>query len=114
MKDRIIHSNCEFINPIEVEVRLDTIMIREDIKAGLGQTMCAEDVQDTIKITEAGQDMIPIIEAVTDIIKEVTKGKGDIIMVKIIEGVVIEIKMMTERGVGHMTDRKEMEETAEA
>ena len=39
MRDRIDHSNHEFINPIEVEVRLDVIMIREDIKTDSGQTM---------------------------------------------------------------------------
>ena len=54
MKNRINHSNCEFINPIEVEVRLDAIMIRKDIKAGLGQTMHTGDIQDIVKIIEAG------------------------------------------------------------
>ena len=54
MKDRINHSNHEFINPTKVEVRLDAIMIREDIKASLGQTMHTEDIQDIIKIIEAG------------------------------------------------------------
>ena len=48
MKGRINHSSHEFISLIEVEVRLDAIMIREDMKAGLGQTMCTEDVQDII------------------------------------------------------------------
>ena len=32
-------------------------MIREDTKAGLGQTICTEDIQDIIKITEAEQDI---------------------------------------------------------
>ena len=74
MKNRINCSNHEFINPIEAEVRLDVIMIREDIKAGLGQTMHTEDVQDIVKIIEAGQDMITIIEVVMGIVPEVTKG----------------------------------------
>ena len=113
MKDRINNSNCEFINPIEVEVRLDAIMIREDIKASLGQTMHTEDMQDIIKIIEAGQDMILIIEVVTDIVQEVTKVMGDIMMIITIEGVVTEFKIMIGTGVGHVKDRIKMEETVE-
>ena len=48
-EDRINHSNYKFINPTEVEVRLDTITIREDIKAGLGQTMHTDGIQDIVK-----------------------------------------------------------------
>ena len=58
--------------------------------------------------------MVLIIEVVTDIVQEVTKGMGDIIMIITIEGVVIEIKITIGTGVGHMKDRIEMEETVEA
>ena len=88
-------------------------MIREDIKAGLGQTMHTEDIQDIVKIIEAGQDMILIIEVVMGIIQEVIEGMEGIIIV-IIEEVAIEIKIMIEIRVGHMKDRIEMEETVEA
>ena len=46
MKDRVSHSNHEFIiiNLIEVEDRIDVIMIREDTKEGLGPTIHTEDV----------------------------------------------------------------------
>ena len=88
MKDRVSHSNCEFINLIEVEDRIDLIMIREDTKVGLGQTMCTEDVWDIIKIIEAEQDIILIIEVIMCIICKVIKGMGDIIII-ITEQVVI-------------------------
>ena len=88
-------------------------MIREDIKAGLGKTLCTEDIQDIIKIIEVGQDMILMIEVVMGIIQEVMQGMEGIIIV-IIEEVVIEIKIMTEIGVDHMKDRIEMEETVKA
>ena len=115
MKDRINLSNHEFINPTEVEVRLDAISIREDIKAGLGQTMHTDDVQDIVKIIEAGQDMILIIEVVMGIMQDVIKGMGGsiIIIITAIEGVVTEVKIMIGTGVGHMTDRVEIEETVE-
>ena len=107
MKDRINHPNHELINPTEVEVRLDAIMTKEDIKAGLGQTMHRKNVQDIVKIIEAGEDMILIIEVVTDIVQEVTKGMGDIIMIITIEGVVIEIKITIGTGVGHTKDNRD-------
>ena len=75
--------------------------------------MCTEDIQDIIKIIEVGQDMILVIEVVMGIIQEVIQGMEGIIIV-IIEEVVIEIKITIEIGVGHMKDRIEMEETAEA
>ena len=85
-------------------------MIRENIKAALGQTVHIEEIYDTIKIIEVGQDVILVIEVVTDIIQEAIQGMEGII---IIEEVVIEIKSMIEIGVGHMKDRIEMEETAQ-
>ena len=111
MKDRVSHSNHKSINPIEVEVRIDVITIKEDIKAGLGPTMCTEVIQDIIKIIEAVQDIILIMEVVIDIKHEVIKGMGEIIIIT--EEVVIEVKVMIGIGVGHMKDRKETEETIE-
>ena len=81
MRGRINHSSHEFISLIEIEVRLHTIMIIEDMRAGLGQTMCTEDVQDMIKILGVGQDMILVEEGV------------------------IGIKIMVEIAVGHMKGR---------
>ena len=72
--------------------------------------MCIVHIQDIIKIIEVGEDMILITEVVMGIIQEVIKAMEGIIVV-IIEEVVIEIKIMIEIGVGHMKDRKEMEET---
>ena len=103
MKDRISHSNQESINPKELEVRTDVIMIKEDTKEDLGPTMCTEVIQDVIKI----------IEVVMDIMHEVIKCMEDIIMI-ITEEVVIEVKIMIGIGVGHMKDRIETEETVEA
>ena len=39
MKDRTDHLNPEYTNLIDIEVRLDVTMIREDFKIGLDQTM---------------------------------------------------------------------------
>ena len=94
MEDRVSHSNCEFTNPIEVDDRIDINKIREDTKAGLGQTMSTGDAQDIIKIIEAGQDIILIIGVVMGTIHEAIKGMGDIIIMIITEGVVIETKVM--------------------
>ena len=104
MKGRINYSSCEFIRLIEVEVRLDAIIIRHDMKAGLGQAMCTEDVQDIIKILGVGQDMIPIEEAVIGTIKEVVRDFVGIVII-ILEEVFIEIKIMVEIGVHHMKGR---------
>ena len=80
MEDRVSHSNCQFTNPIEVEDRSDVTTIREDTKAGLGQTMSTEDTWDIIKIIEAGQDIIPIKDVVMGITCEAIKGMGYIII----------------------------------
>ena len=106
MEDRVSHSNHEFTNSIEVQDRIDVTMIREDTKAGLGQTMSTEDAQDIIKIIEAGQDIILITGVVMGTICKANKGMGDIIIIMIItEGIVIEIKVMIGIGVGCMKDR---------
>ena len=113
MKDRINHSNHECINPTEVEVRLDAITIREDIKVSLGQTMHTEDVQDIVKIIEVGQDMILITEVVMGIIQEAIKGMGGQ-TIAITEGETSEVKIMIGLEVGHTKDREEIEGTVEA
>ena len=87
-------------------------MIKEDTKAGLGPITCIEVDQDITKILEAGQDMVPIMEVVMDIICRVIKDKGDIIIIT--EEVIIEIKVSIGIGVGHLRDRLEMGETVEA
>ena len=68
MKDRIDNLSHEYISLIEAEVRLDAITNREDFRTGLGQTTHTEEDQGMDKITEVGQDMILIIEVVTDTI----------------------------------------------
>ena len=47
MKDRTDHLNPEYTNLIEVEIKLDVTMIREDIKIGL----------DRIVITTEGETL---------------------------------------------------------
>ena len=56
MKNRTDHLNPEYTNLIEVEVRLDITIIREDFKIGLYQTMCTEEDQGMDKTIEVGQE----------------------------------------------------------
>ena len=113
MKDRIDTLSHEYISLIEAEVRLDVTMIKENFRRGLGQTNHTEDDQGMDKTIEVGQDMILIIEVVVDIIQEVIKGIGDIIIITT-EGETLEIKIMMEIGEDHMKDSIEMEGTVEA
>ena len=62
---------------------------------------------------EVGQDMILIIEVVTDIIYVVFKCMGDRIAL-ITEGETLEIDITIEIGVGHLKDRIEIEGMVEA
>ena len=94
------------------EFRLDVTMIREDFRIGLDQTTCTEDDQGMDKTIEVSQDMILIIEVVTNIIQEVIKGMGDRITITI-AWETLEIEITIEIGVGHMKDRIEMEGTVE-
>ena len=71
--------------------------------------MHIEEVQDTDKIIEAGQDIILMIEVVMGITQEVIKGMGGVIITTIKEEV-IEVKIMIRIGVGHMKDRTDIEE----
>ena len=102
------NSNLKCINLIEAEVRLDTIMVREDFKI-----KCTEDDQGMDKTIEVGQGMILIIEVAMGIIQEVIRGMGGKI-IAITEGETLEIKIMTGIGVGHTKDRAETEGTVEA
>ena len=77
MKERTDHLNPEYTSLIEVEVRLDVTMIRENFRTGLDQTMHTEDNQGMDKTIEVGQDMILITKVVMGIIQEVIKGMGD-------------------------------------
>ena len=76
MKDRTDNSNLKCTSPIETEVRLDAITIRENFKTGLDQTTNTEDEQDMDKTIEVGQGMILIIEIAMGIIQEVMKIMG--------------------------------------
>ena len=64
------------------------------------------------KIIEAGQGIIPIIEVDIGITQEVIKGMEGL-TITIIEGEVIEVKIMIGIGVGHMKDKTEIAETVE-
>ena len=70
MKDKTDSSNCDFINPIEVEDRQDAITNREAFKTGLGQTTTVtihiEEDQGMDKIIEVGQDMILTIGVIME------------------------------------------------
>ena len=79
-------------------------MIREDVRTDLGQTVHTEGNQGMDKTIEVGQDMILIIEVVTDTIQEVIKGMGDRIIITA-EGEALEIKITIGIEVGHTKDR---------
>ena len=61
--------------------------------------MHIEDVQCIIKVLEVGQEVILAIEEVMDITCEVVRGIETITM--IIEGIITEVKVMIEIGVGN-------------
>ena len=76
-EDKIDNLSCKYISLIDVEVRLHVTTIIENFRTGLDQTMYTEDDQSMDKIKEVGQDMILIIEVVTDKMNEAIKGMGD-------------------------------------
>ena len=59
------------------------------------------------KVIEVGQDMILIIGVIMETILEVIRGMGGKIII-IIEGELLETKVMKERGVGHMIGKTEV------
>ena len=63
-------------------------------------------IQHITRTLEVGQGIILITEAVLVTTCEVIRGMGEIMV--IIEGMVIEIKIMTGIGVGHLRDRIEV------
>ena len=89
------------------------IMIREDFRVDLGQTMHTEDGQGMDKTIEVGQGIFLIIEVISAIIPKAIKCMGNRIII-ITEGETLEIKIMIGIGVDHMQDRIETEETVEA
>ena len=101
MKDRVNHLNHEYINLTEVGDRIKVV-----IMIGLGLIMCIGDVQSIVRTLEIGQGIILITEVVMVTTCKVIRGIGEIMV--IIEGMIIEIKIMTGIGVGHLKGRVEV------
>ena len=72
---------------------------RGNYQVNLEIIMHIGDIQCTIKILEVGPEVILAIEEIMDITSEVVRGIETITM--IIEEIIIEDKVMIERGVGH-------------
>ena len=98
---------------VEVEVRLEVTMIREDFQDRFRPNNNTEDDHGMDKTVEVGQDMILIIEIATGIIQEVIRGMGDQITT-IREGKTLKVKITIDIEVGHTKDRTETEGTVEA
>ena len=94
MKGTQNHLSHKCISPIDVGIRVEVI-----IKIDLETIMHIGDVQCIIKILEVGLEAIIAIEEIMDIMCKVIRGTETITM--IIEGIIIEAKVMIERGVGH-------------
>ena len=114
MKDKIDNLSHEYISLIEVEIRLDVTMIKEDSKTGLDQTTHTEDDQSMDKITRVGQDMTPIIDVDIGTIQEVIKGMPDQIIIIITEGETLGIRITIEIGVSYTRDKIEIDRAVEA
>ena len=82
------------ISPIEVGIRVEVIM-----EVDLETIMHIRDAQCIIKILEIGLEAIIAIEKIMDIMCEVIRDTKTITM--IIEGIIIEVEVMIEIGVGH-------------
>ena len=93
MKDNLNHLSHKYINPIEVEIRIEAI-----IKVGLGITMFVEVVPCITRTLGIEQEIALIIEESMGITCKVIK---DIETVIIIEEMVIEVKILRGTGVGH-------------
>ena len=106
MTDKIDSSNHRFLKVIEEEDKQDAITIREDFKIGLDQIVAGvihlEECQGIDKSIEVGQGMTQIIEEIIKTIWEIIKGMEDKIIAEIALGAILEIKAMTEVGVGQM------------
>ena len=94
MKGPKNHVSHKSISPIQVGIRVEVI-----IKVDLQTVMHIGDVQCIIKILEVGLEVIIAIEEIMDIMCEVITSTKTITM--IIEGIIIEVEVMIEIGVGH-------------
>ena len=105
MKGNLNHLSHKYINPIEVEIRIEAIT-----KVGLGITMSTGVIPHIARTLGVEQEIALIIEKTMGITSEVIK---DIETIIIIEETVIEVKIMTGTGVGHSIDRLEVREMIE-
>ena len=105
-EDKLNHLNREYINLTEVGVKTEVI-----IKIGLGLIMHIGVFQHMTRTLEVGRGIILIPEVVMVAMHVVIRGMGKIIATT--EGMVIEIKIMTGIGVGHLKDRIEVGEMIE-
>ena len=94
MKGTQNHLSHKCISPIEVGIRVEAI-----IKVDLEIIMHIGDIQCIIKILAVGLEVILAIEEIMDITCEVVRNIEAIAM--IIEGIIIEVRGMIEKGVGH-------------
>ena len=93
MKGTQSHLSHKCISPIELEIKVEVI-IAVDL-----ETMYIGDVQCTIKTLEVGIEVTLATDENMDITCEVVRGIETITM--IIEETIIEVRVMTEIGVGH-------------
>ena len=98
--------NYEYINLTEVGDRIEVV-----IKIGSGLMMHIGVIQYITRTLEVGCGIILITEVVMVTTHEVIRGMGEIMV--IIEGMVIEIKIMTGIAVGHLKDMIEIGEMIE-
>ena len=94
MKGSLNHLNHKYINPIEVGIRIETI-----IKVDLGIIMHTGVFLCITRTLGTEQEVILIIEEATDIICKLIRDIE--ISTTIAEGTVIEVKVTTEIEVGH-------------
>ena len=88
------HLSHKCISPIEVEIRKEVIT-----EVDLEITMSIGDIQYITKISEVDLEVILAVEEIMDITGEVARGIKTITMIT--EGIIIEVKIMVEIGVGH-------------
>ena len=93
MKGTQSHLSHKCISPLEVEIRVEVIIVVDLEGMHIGDIPC------TIKILEVGVEVTSATEEITDITCEVVRGIEIITMT--IEETIIEVRVMTEIGVGH-------------
>ena len=94
MKGTQNHLSHKCISPIEEGVRIEAI-----IEVYLEIIMIIGGIQGIIKILGVGLEITLAIEEIMDIMHEVVRGIKTITMTT--EGIIIEVKVMIEIGVGH-------------